>query len=34
MQPNNYTYSKWDILKIIVALALIGLAAAYALGLF
>lgn len=34
MQPNNSTYSKWDILKIVIALTLIGLAAAYAFGLF
>jgi hypothetical protein len=34
MQPNNYTYSKWEIVKVIAALALIALAAAYAFGLF
>lgn len=34
MPPNNFTYSKWDIFKIIAALILIALAAAYAFGLF
>lgn len=34
MQPDNSTYSKWEIVKIIAALALIALASAYAFGLF